>query len=212
MTTPRMSRVTNSRWKSFRKDRFLRLFVDPLVSAPYNFAPSTHPGAKERGNWRGGGTRLSDDRPSFRALEAHEQTAQERGRPSPQSRTLRWSIASAFATASIAVIAVALLAEAQVRSSFLGAAVGFIAGSYAAVIGLFLSAEEAGTALAHLYRGEFGKLLITGSLSAAAFGFIEDLHAGVFVLALVATLVASTLGAVVEQMTASDRRLPFTGK
>jgi Mg/Co/Ni transporter MgtE len=55
-------------------------------------------------------------------------------------------------------------------------------------------------------------LLITGALSAAAFGFIEDLHAGVFVLALVATLVASTLGAVIEQMTASDRRLPFTGK
>lgn len=59
---------------------------------------------------------------------------------------------------------------------------------------------------------EQGEVLITGALSAAAFGFIEDLHAGVFVLALVATLVASTLGAVIEQMTASDRRLPFTGK
>lgn len=154
-----------------------------------------------RSEW---GDKLSDRRLSS--------TLERDRRFSPQRRTLRWSIVSAIVVAAVMVGGAALFGLADARSTFLGASVGFLASSYAAFIGLLLRAEEAGTALAHLYRGEFGKLLITGALSAAAFGFIEDLHAGVFVLALVATLVSSTLGAVVEQMTAGDRGLPVSGK
>ncbi|MEK9626320.1 MAG: ATP synthase subunit I [Gammaproteobacteria bacterium] len=145
---------------------------------------------------------MSDHRPSLTLEEDH--------RFSPQRRTLRWSIVSAFGAAAVMVGGAVVFGLADVRSTFLGASVGFIASSYAAFIGLFLRAEEAGKALSQMYRGEFGKLLITGTLCAFAFGLIEELNAGTFLIALIGTLISSTLGAVLEQINA-DRRHTLSG-
>ena len=118
----------------------------------------------------------------------------------PAAHMRRWVLGTTAVAALGVVVALAMFTEGQARSGGLGAGIAFAASGYA-VLRAFSSRDEGvgEVALALLYRAEFGKLLITGGLCAVAFSFIEDLAVGGFLIGLVTTLLASTLGAILAQ-------------
>jgi F0F1-type ATP synthase assembly protein I len=113
---------------------------------------------------------------------------------------LRWVLVFAGVAMVLTTGLLALLADGQARSSLLGGGIAFVANGYSVWRAFSAPVDTSGAAtLGNLYRAEFGKLVITGALCAAAFALVDHLAVGGFLAGLLATLLAATMGAIFAQ-------------
>ncbi len=144
------------------------------------------------------GTRVANQ--SAGRVSVHEMDAMESNRAvtnmaqtlSPVKRVLLTQLSAAFAVA----FALGLFGRAAALSALAGGLICAIANTYAGWR-VFSTGTRASVyaELQNMYRAEFGKLILIGSLCAAVFAAVPDIHVVAFVGGCIGVIIAGTVGA-----------------